>query len=305
MPRVVVVTDSTASLPAEVAQARGIRVVPLQVVIGARRAGRGSGRRDSRRGGRGAARLRAGQHVPAGARALRRALPLAGGRGRRGDRLGAPVGRDERHLRVRAARRARAGDAGARRRLRPGRHRDGLRSPHRLRRARRRRDGGGGGRGRAGPGRGGDVAVLRRHPGVPPPRRPDRCRRQDLRQRAVGEAPPRDRRRPRPAARARAYGLACPRPARRPRRRGCRRPAGRRLRLAPRQRRPRRRAGRGPDRAPRGRARGPRGDVRRARRGAGRPRRAGDGGRLRLPAARPTDSLSQILDPCRRSTARS
>lgn len=36
MSRVVVVTDSTASLPAEVAQARGIRVVPLQVVIGAR-----------------------------------------------------------------------------------------------------------------------------------------------------------------------------------------------------------------------------------------------------------------------------
>ena len=36
MPRVVVVTDSTASLPTEVAQARGIRVVPLQVVIGAR-----------------------------------------------------------------------------------------------------------------------------------------------------------------------------------------------------------------------------------------------------------------------------
>ncbi|MCW2737421.1 DegV family protein [Nocardioides sp.] len=36
MPRVVVVIDSTASLPAEVAQARGIRVVPLQVVIGAK-----------------------------------------------------------------------------------------------------------------------------------------------------------------------------------------------------------------------------------------------------------------------------
>jgi DegV family protein with EDD domain len=32
----VIVTDSTASLPAEVAQAHGIRVVPLQVVIGAR-----------------------------------------------------------------------------------------------------------------------------------------------------------------------------------------------------------------------------------------------------------------------------
>jgi DegV family protein with EDD domain len=36
MSRVVVVTDSTASLPAEVAQARGIRIVPLQVVIGAK-----------------------------------------------------------------------------------------------------------------------------------------------------------------------------------------------------------------------------------------------------------------------------
>jgi DegV family protein with EDD domain len=36
MSRVVVVTDSTASLPAELAEARGIRVVPLQVVIGAR-----------------------------------------------------------------------------------------------------------------------------------------------------------------------------------------------------------------------------------------------------------------------------
>lgn len=36
MSRVVVVTDSTASLPAELAEARGIRVVPLQVVIGAK-----------------------------------------------------------------------------------------------------------------------------------------------------------------------------------------------------------------------------------------------------------------------------
>ncbi|SEC82142.1 EDD domain protein, DegV family [Nocardioides exalbidus] len=36
MTRVVVVTDSTASLPPELAEARGIRVVPLQVVIGAR-----------------------------------------------------------------------------------------------------------------------------------------------------------------------------------------------------------------------------------------------------------------------------
>ncbi|MGD9961444.1 DegV family protein [Nocardioides sp.] len=35
MPRITVVTDSTASLPADVASARGIRVVPLQVVIGA------------------------------------------------------------------------------------------------------------------------------------------------------------------------------------------------------------------------------------------------------------------------------
>ena len=36
MSRVVVVTDSTASLPVEVAEAHGIRVVPLQVVIGAK-----------------------------------------------------------------------------------------------------------------------------------------------------------------------------------------------------------------------------------------------------------------------------
>ena len=36
MPKVVVVTDSTASLPPDVAAARGIRVVPLQVVIGAK-----------------------------------------------------------------------------------------------------------------------------------------------------------------------------------------------------------------------------------------------------------------------------
>ena len=36
MSHVVVVTDSTASLPADVAQARGIRVVPLQVVVGAK-----------------------------------------------------------------------------------------------------------------------------------------------------------------------------------------------------------------------------------------------------------------------------
>lgn len=36
MPGTVVVTDSTASLPPETAAARGIRVVPLQVVVGAR-----------------------------------------------------------------------------------------------------------------------------------------------------------------------------------------------------------------------------------------------------------------------------
>ncbi len=35
MPRTVIVTDSTASLPEEIAEARGIVVVPLQVVIGA------------------------------------------------------------------------------------------------------------------------------------------------------------------------------------------------------------------------------------------------------------------------------
>lgn len=36
MPKVAVITDSTASLPAEVAEGHGIAVVPLQVIIGAR-----------------------------------------------------------------------------------------------------------------------------------------------------------------------------------------------------------------------------------------------------------------------------
>ena len=36
MPRIALVTDSTASLPPEVAEKHGIVVVPLQVVIGAK-----------------------------------------------------------------------------------------------------------------------------------------------------------------------------------------------------------------------------------------------------------------------------
>ena len=51
----------------------------------------------------------------------------------------------------------------------------------------------GGGEGRAGAGRGVAVAVLRRHPGVPAPRRPDRRRGRAVRRRAVGEAAAADR----------------------------------------------------------------------------------------------------------------
>ena len=50
-----------------------------------------------------------------------------------------------------------------------------------------------GGRGRPRAGRAGDVAVLRRHAGVPAPRRPDRRRRRALRRRAGGQAAAADR----------------------------------------------------------------------------------------------------------------
>ena len=196
MPRVAVVTDSTASLPAELAQARGIRVVPLQVVIGAQVLRRGPRRCHPRRGRRGAARLRAGQHLAARAGRCSPSSTIARGRRGRGDRVGAPVGRDERHLRVRPAGRARGRAAGARRRL-AGRSASRPATPPSPAAdvLRRRRDGGGGGAGGARPGPGGHLAVLRRHAGVPPPRRPDRRRRRDPRQRAVGQAAARDRRR--------------------------------------------------------------------------------------------------------------
>ena len=54
--------------------------------------------------------------------------------------------------------------------------RDRVRRPRGRRRRRRRRVGRGRRLGRPGPGRGRVVALLRRHPGVPPSRRPDRCR---------------------------------------------------------------------------------------------------------------------------------
>ena len=113
MPRTVaLVTDSTASLPPEVAAERGIIVVPLQVVIGATLLRRGRRRRGQRRhGGRGAAHLGAGEHLAPDAGRHARGLRAGGRRGRRRDPVGAPLRGAERHVRVRPARRP--GGAGA------------------------------------------------------------------------------------------------------------------------------------------------------------------------------------------------
>ena len=238
MPRVVVVTDSTASLPAELAQARGIVVVPLQVVIGAQVLDEGPD----------------GATPEVVAQALRDFVPVS--TSRPAPALFAEVYRElaadgvdeivsihlsgEMSGTFESAQLAalEVDAAGARRRLRPGRHRDRLCRTVGGRRARRRRHRPGGGRGGAGPRRGGHLAVLRRHPRVPPPRRPDRCRCRDPRRRAVGQAAARDRRR---QGGRRANGSVRRRvrwPGSRTSR--SRRPAtaGRRLRRPPRQRRP-------------------------------------------------------------------
>ena len=105
--RVAVVTDSTAYLPPDLVEAYGLTVVPLQVVVGGPFARRGRGG-DQRRGGRGTARVAAGDDVPAVAADLRRHLPPARGAG---GRVGAPLGRPLRD-RGRRPRRRPAGGRG-------------------------------------------------------------------------------------------------------------------------------------------------------------------------------------------------
>ena len=77
MSSVRVVTDSTATLPAEVAAERGIVVVPLQVVIGADVYDEGGRGRDAGDRGPGAPGVPAGQHVAAGAGAHAGGLRVA------------------------------------------------------------------------------------------------------------------------------------------------------------------------------------------------------------------------------------
>ena len=134
----------------------------------------------ARRGRIGAA-VVAGRHDLATlAGAVRRGL--RGGRpaGRERHRLGAPVRRHVRDVRRGGARRSqgRAADpGGGQQERRDGARLRGPRRGCRVRRRRRRREGGGR---RAGPRRGLLDAVLRRHPRLPAPGRPDRRRAQAL-----------------------------------------------------------------------------------------------------------------------------
>ena len=121
MSRVVSSPTRPRACPPRWPQARGIRVVPLQVVIGAEVLDEGSDGATPDVVAARAARVRPGQHLAPGAGGVRRRLPRARGRRGRRDRLDPPVGRDERHLRVGAARGARGRGAGARVDSRAGR----------------------------------------------------------------------------------------------------------------------------------------------------------------------------------------
>ena len=195
MPRTVIVTDSTASIPPSRRRSAGSSSC---------RSRWSSARRSTTR----AATARRPELV---AKALADFVPVSTSRpnpaamaevyerlareGAERDPLDPPVGRDERHLRVRAARGRAGHGAGHVHRQPAGRGRDRVRRTVGRRRPRRRRHGGRGGAGGPRPGRRCDVAVLRRHPRIPPPGRPDRCRRGDPRWRAVGQAAAEHRRR--------------------------------------------------------------------------------------------------------------
>ena len=208
---VAIVTDSTASLPPEVAAERGIVVVPLQVVIGATSYDEGA---DGATPGRWSRRrckewrpVSTSRPAPA---ALLEVYETAARDGADRDRVGPPVRRDERDLRVGAAGRPRrsvpvtAGRHPAGRRRRPGYAALAAADVLDARRHRR-----GGGRRRRGRGPRRLVAVLRRHPGVPAPRRPDRRRGRAARRGAGGEAAAADRgRQGRPAGEGAHAGRA-------------------------------------------------------------------------------------------------
>ena len=178
------------------ARHRGRAVAGRDRRPGVRRGARG-GRHQRRHpgdGGRGTQGVPAGQHLSPDAERHAGGLRAGRRRGRHRDRLDPPVRGDERHVRVSPAGGEGVDRAGARRRQPAGRRRHRLRRAVGGRRPRRRRVGA---RGRGGgpcPRRGGDVPVLRRHPGVPAARRPHRRGRRDLRGRAVGQAAAHDHR---------------------------------------------------------------------------------------------------------------
>ena len=302
---VVVVTDSTACLPARVVAERGIVVVPLQVVIGAtvydevlaEGATDGATRPWSpRRSG-----VPAGQHVAADARA-----PCS--RSTSGPPPRGPTEIVSVHLSGEMSGTFESAQLAARDAPVPVHPVDsrqvGVATGYAALSRRRRRSTPAGRRSRRprrparGPTRA-TVAVLRRHAGVPAPGRPDRRRRGAPRRRAGGQAAAADRRRPGRQPGAGAHVGTGAEPAGGAGRGGGGRRAGRRLRRAPGQPRPRRAAGRAAGRRAGRQPRRPRGLVRRARRRARRPRRPRHGRRLRRPAAadRPRSSTGRAAEP--------
>ena len=146
-----------------------------------------------------------GVDLAAGTGGVPRGLP-GGRRGRRRrGRLGAHLRRHVEHDRRRRDRRRRLPGAGHRRRLACPRHGDGVRRARRCAAGRRWRLGRRGGGCRARHVRGIHRRVLRRHPGVPAPRRADRQGRCAGRVGAVDQADPRAARRAHRAAGAGAH----------------------------------------------------------------------------------------------------
>ena len=231
---VVVVTDSTASLPTRVVAEHGILVVPLQVVIGAQVYDEvlEAGEAPKRSGGATPAMV---------AEALKEFRPVSTSRPTPSALLevyerAAAAGADEIvsvHLSGEMSGTFESAQLAARDASIPVHPVDsrqvGVATGYAALSAAevlaRGRDGARRGRGGPRTGGPGDLAVLRRHPGVPAPGRPDRRRRGDLRRSPVGEAAAADRRRQGGQPREGAHRQQGAQPPRGPGPRGGRRPA--------------------------------------------------------------------------------
>ena len=142
--RTVVVTDSTASLPPEVAQERGIVVVPLQVVIGATVYDEGAEGATPELVAQALKDFRPVSTSRPAPAALLEVYEKAAADGADAGAVDPPVGRHERDPRVGPAGVAGRVGAGHRGRLATGRGRHRVRRAERVRRPRRRRLGRGG-----------------------------------------------------------------------------------------------------------------------------------------------------------------